>query len=349
MVMKHYHTYVMGLIVCIATLTAYASADDKGQVQQVLPPNTESEYLKTVAVSILLNGNVTPTEISYTITLKVRKPLPESAIAVLKFENPDPRAAPVEVVYEPKPDQKEIFVISPSVACIVNGRHYRVVVTLFADRERRIILGTHEQMVAFFAPAMILKTLGVPECSPTEQGRSGESQNLPQTNQLNGVRAEQLPILNIDFPKGEAWDIAYTERKGGQQIIEYTAGGEKADSLTSWSQLVSFLYIPLPKEGRRNIQDATKSMLSRIETGCSSFKGQILAESEHMVVFRWSGEGCGGLPPQEVIARYEYIDAGLISLQYTYYKQKAKPDFEAWIRRVIDAKITHESKGTDSK
>jgi hypothetical protein len=165
----------MGLIVCGAALAGCASTHDKGQVQQVLPPNAESEYLKTVAVSISLNGNVTPIEISYAITLKVRKPLPESAIAVLKFENPDPRAAPVEVVYEPKPDQKEIFVISPSVACIVNGRHYRVVVTLFADRERRDILGTHEQMVAFFAPAVMLKTLRVPECRPTEQnGAKGD-------------------------------------------------------------------------------------------------------------------------------------------------------------------------------
>lgn len=347
--MKHCHAYVMGLIVCIATLAGCASTHDEGRVQQVLPPNAESEYLKTVAVGILLNGNVTPTKISYAITLKVRKPLPESAIAVLEFENPDPRAAPVEVVYEPKPDQKEIFVISPSVACIVNGRHYRVVVTLFADRERRDILGTHEQMVAFFDSTMTLKTLGVPECRPTEQGSSGESQILPETNQPNGVRAGQLPIFNIDFPKDEAWDIAYTERKGNQQVIEYTAGGEKVVSLESWSQLVTFLYMPLPKEGRPNIQDATKSMLSSIETGCSSSKSQILATSEHMVVFRWSGEGCGGLPPQEEIARYEYVDAGLISLKYSYYKQKAKPDIEAWIRRVIEAKITHESKGPGSK
>ncbi|RAM01096.1 hypothetical protein DO021_15525 [Desulfobacter hydrogenophilus] len=153
---------------CVAALTGCASAHDKGQVYHLLPPNAESEYLKTVNVGILLEGSVTPTEISYSITLKVQKPLPKSAIAVLKFENPDPRADPVEVVYEPKPDQKEIFVISPSVACIVNGRYYRVVVTLFGDRERRDILGTHEQMVAFFVSSKILRMLSVPECRPTE-------------------------------------------------------------------------------------------------------------------------------------------------------------------------------------
>lgn len=153
----------------VCTVQRVASAHDKVQVvSHLLPPNAESEYLKTVSVGISLNGNVTPTEISYAIMLKVQKPLPESAIAVLRFENPDPRAAPVEVVYEPKPDQEKIFVVSPSVACIVNGRYYRVVVTLFGDRERRDIIGTHEQMVAFFTSSMVLRTLSVPECRPTE-------------------------------------------------------------------------------------------------------------------------------------------------------------------------------------
>jgi hypothetical protein len=155
--MKHCRKYVVGLIACVAVLAVCASTHDKIYAQQMMmPPNAESEYLKTVSVGIFLNGHVTPTEISYAIRLKVRKPVPQSAILVLKFENPDPQAAPLEVVYVPKSDQKEIFVVSPSVACIVNGRLYRVVVTLFADHERRDILGTHEQMVAFSVQPMIL-------------------------------------------------------------------------------------------------------------------------------------------------------------------------------------------------
>jgi hypothetical protein len=177
----------------------------------------------------------------------------------------------------------------------------------------------------------------VPECRPTEQGSSGDSRNLPQTKLINGVKAKQLPIWNIDFPKDEAWDISYTNHKGDAQIIEYTAGGEKSESLESWSQLVTFMYIPLPKE---KYQAVVKSMLSKIETGCSSSKSQILAKSKYMVVLRWTGEGCGGLPPQEEVDRYEYFDAGLYFVKYTYYKLKAKPDFEAWIRRVIEAKVT---------
>jgi len=331
--MKCCHTYIIGMIVCTAALAGCASTNAKGDVQPKMPPNAESEYLKTVAVGISLNGNVEPTEIKYAITLKARKPLPESAIAVLKFENPDPRAAAVEALYEPKPDQKEMFVLSPSVACIVNQRYYRVVVTLFADHKRRDILGTHEQMVAFFMDPMLLRTLSVRECSPAEQGSRGESGNLSQANQINGVTAPWSPIWSIDFPKDEAWEVAYTDRKGGSQIIEHTAGGEKVES---WSQLVTFGYSPLPKE---RFQDTVTSWLSGIETGCSSFRSQILAKSEYMVAFRWAGEGCGGFPPQEEVVRVEYVHAGLVTLKYTYYKEKAKPDFEGWVRRVIEAKV----------
>lgn len=149
--------------------------------QHVMPPNVETEYLRTIAVGIVLDANVKPVKISYAITLAVRKPLPEGAIAVLQFENPDPRAAPVQAVYEWKAGEEQFFVISPSVGCIVNGKYYRVVVTLFADRERRDVLSTHEQMVAFSAPTMILKALNVPvECGLSEQPGGRESPELAE-------------------------------------------------------------------------------------------------------------------------------------------------------------------------
>jgi hypothetical protein len=313
-----------------------AAAYNKGQGQQIMPPNAESEYLQTLSTGFSIDGNTTPTEIRYNIRLRTRKSLPEGAIAVLIFENPDPRAAPMEVVYETKPDGKEMFVRSPTVACIVSGRQYRVVVTLFADRERRDMLGTHEQMVAFFAPAEILNTVRVPDCRPYEPVSSGESRNLPRDSQFSGVGTAQLPIWQMDFPKDETWNVAHTQRKNNVQVAEYTAGSEKIES---WSQLVTFAILPKQKTPEE-FHDAMNSILSRISTDCSSPKSQILAKTEHMMAFRWSGENCGGLPAQEEVARYEYADAGTFLIKYTYYKEKAKPDFEAWVRRVIEAKVT---------
>lgn len=63
--MKYCHTSVMGQIVFVSALTGCASIPDKEQAQPIMPPNAESEYLKTVAVGISLDGDVTPTKIVY--------------------------------------------------------------------------------------------------------------------------------------------------------------------------------------------------------------------------------------------------------------------------------------------
>jgi hypothetical protein len=131
---------------------------------QGMPPNTETEYLRTLGSGVMLDGKVTPTKIFYAITLQVRKPLPQNAVAIVRFENPDRNAAPVEAIYEPKPGEAQFVVFSPGVACIVNGRYYRAVVTLFRDRERSAILGTHEQTIAFSVPRPTLENLQIRQC-----------------------------------------------------------------------------------------------------------------------------------------------------------------------------------------
>jgi hypothetical protein len=89
---------------------------------QVMPPNAESEYFRTFGSGVLLRSSVTPTEIIYTITLDVRRPLPDKAVIVVQFENPNPKANPIDVVVEPKPDEKKILIHSPSLACIINNK-----------------------------------------------------------------------------------------------------------------------------------------------------------------------------------------------------------------------------------
>jgi hypothetical protein len=78
----------------------------------------------------------------------------------------------VELVIELQANQTEIWALSPSVACIVNGRQYQIDVILFADRERAKIVGTHKQGVGFFVPPSMLKVLQIRECRPT--GRGGD-------------------------------------------------------------------------------------------------------------------------------------------------------------------------------
>lgn len=149
------------------SIVVLASAVACGAVLgQGMPPNTETEYLRTLGSGVMLDGKVTPTKIFYAITLEVRKPLPENAVAVVQFENPDRNAAPVEAIYQPKPGETKFVVFSPSIICIINGRYYRAVVTLFRDRARTAILSTHEQIIAFSAPRPTLENLQVRECGP---------------------------------------------------------------------------------------------------------------------------------------------------------------------------------------
>jgi hypothetical protein len=129
-----------------------------------LPPNAQSEFLKTMSVDIELNKNVFPTETRYAIRLKILKQLPETAVALFSFENPEPVGLPIEVIDNLKPGQTDIFTVSPPVACIRNGRQYRITVTLYGSPDRRILLGRHEQIVAFQVPPIMLRALRVAEC-----------------------------------------------------------------------------------------------------------------------------------------------------------------------------------------
>lgn len=155
------------------------STSGKRRGRPIAPQNTESEYLQTLSSGFSLDVSVTPAEILYNIKMKARKSLPEGAIGVLTFDSPDPRVAPAEVVHEFKPYETEISVQSPAVVCIVNGGRYRIVVRVFSDRERRELLGEHEQMVDFSASDDFLKAVRVSDCRSNEKLGSREPRNTP--------------------------------------------------------------------------------------------------------------------------------------------------------------------------
>lgn len=108
--MKQRYQCLIGLILCINLSISCASANVIGQNQPILPPNTESEYLKTLYVGTAMGrGEAGSAEMLYKIRLKIIKSLPENSLLVFAFENPDTQAAPLEVIYEPQLGQDEIF------------------------------------------------------------------------------------------------------------------------------------------------------------------------------------------------------------------------------------------------
>lgn len=142
---------------------------------------------------------------------------------------------------------------------------------------------------------------------------------------------EAPPRYVIAFPPAEDWKSGYSQEVGGEYIVEYTQGGE---SVEAWSQLVTCTYRRLPK---KKFDDLMRLTLDNLKHGCPSFKHEVLEEKPFKLVYRWSHEGCRGWPGQEVVTRYEYVDGGVLNLQYAYVRGKATPDFSAWVRLVSGA------------
>lgn len=131
---------------------------------QAMPANTESEYFRTFGCGTLVDSKIIPPDVVFFLNLKVKKSLPKKAVIVVEFENPIPKAAPIEVVLDPVPDDKDLSIFSPGIACLTNGKYYRTILTLFADSSRSRILSTHVQIVAVFMPPSMLDNLNVPMC-----------------------------------------------------------------------------------------------------------------------------------------------------------------------------------------
>lgn len=157
----------------IALLLACGSASAQ---TQIIPPNTESEYLRTVFAGTLIDSRSTPTRFIYTLSFVALKPLPEGSVLVFLYENPaDPGGAMIEGSQSNISSDGKITVMSPGMECVDSNRYYRASVKLYANRERREVLSTHQQMVAFFTPLEMLETTKMQSCGQPDPLTTGDT------------------------------------------------------------------------------------------------------------------------------------------------------------------------------
>jgi hypothetical protein len=100
----------------------------------------------------------------YALTLDLRQNIPAGAVAVAEFENPANSSKPLSATYVFKANEKRITLISPNLSCVINGRNYRILVTLYSDAKRTQILGTHEQSINFTVAPTQVEQFGIPLC-----------------------------------------------------------------------------------------------------------------------------------------------------------------------------------------
>ena len=127
------------------------------------PMPVESEWLVTKFGSILVNGDPKGRAgtTQYQLEFELREPVTETLFVTVDFENPADKDSPLFAEFEVAPGATKIEAKSEKMPAIRNRHKYKVKVWIYADVKRKQLLGTHEQLVLFDAPAELLERFGV--------------------------------------------------------------------------------------------------------------------------------------------------------------------------------------------
>lgn len=152
---------------------------------------------------------------------------------------------------------------------------------------------------------------------------------------LAGTAHAAPPSYELTLPDQPAWAIGHQQVSGDAFLKEYVKDGE---TVKGWSELVTVMHMT-PKV-KVSAEAVAERSIAGLGKGCPSLKHTVLSSDPARVVFRWSDEGCGGWPAQEVVSHIVATDTGVMNFQYAYIKGKATPDFESWVTRIAGAKVT---------
>ena len=107
---------------------------------------TKSEYLETTAAE--LEHGRRRDEAYYVMEFAVKQPVIQPIRINVKFENPEERALPVELMTQLQPGQDMLSVKSPAVSGFKSGRKYSVTLRGYIEGESDPVL-THKQKVEY--------------------------------------------------------------------------------------------------------------------------------------------------------------------------------------------------------
>ena len=127
------------------------------------PRPVESEWLVTTGAGFKVDGDVPHHEgrLRYLLQFRLRKPVTEILYVTVDFENPQDRNLTLFTEYEILPGTTRFGVVSEMFAHIRIGEKYQVKVWIYADVNRKQLLGTHEQSVLFDMPRALVEQLGI--------------------------------------------------------------------------------------------------------------------------------------------------------------------------------------------
>src|SRR5687767_2001390 len=111
------------------------------------PELVESEWLVTTGGGFKVDGDVRHQEgrLRYLLQFRLRKPVTETLHVTVEFENPEDRNLTLFTEYDVLPGTTRFGVVSDMFAAIRLRGQYLVKVWIYADVNRKQLLGTHEQ------------------------------------------------------------------------------------------------------------------------------------------------------------------------------------------------------------
>ena len=114
------------------------------------PELANSEHFTTKRAKIAFNIKAGKVESYYELVLGIVKPFPDGAFLEVQFENPVDAASPLIAAKEVKPADLQITVYSPPFYGRETDQNYQVVVEIYSDRSKKILLGKHVQLIRSF-------------------------------------------------------------------------------------------------------------------------------------------------------------------------------------------------------
>lgn len=123
------------------------------------PKPQKSDYFESSGGGFNLEGN----QLSYSLNVNVLKVIQNGNKLVVEFQNPQNKKQPLSQEHEVIPGQKEYRFSSGTLACINNGKTYKVTVKI-VDISSGKVVSRHNQKLKFELPDFLLKDRKIKSC-----------------------------------------------------------------------------------------------------------------------------------------------------------------------------------------
>jgi hypothetical protein len=250
-------------------------------------------------------------KVSYAISYKITKPFDRSVFAEVSFQNPGGNPAEVKLIRPISADEATILLVSPPVQLPMPADLYNVVLRVYSDESRQMLLAEHVQPVQ--APV--------------------ESQSALLGRLYSEVR-KTPKFWSMDLA-AERWEVGYAKSSAKQEITEHVPEGQTVEN---WREILTEHNFYAAVDPRVAAHLFIRDMKNKFP----SFQVNVLQQSEERVLIEWSQTDATGYGPEHALFLYQAHSRGLHVLQYSHKGPKMDTDLrQRWLDRLLAARLMY--------